>query len=59
MTVMEITLASVLSDIGTVFTNFTGYIGTMCEIIVSNPLLLLGFCVPFVYTIISVVKRLF
>lgn len=53
------TLATVLENIGTVFTSFIGYVGSVCEIIVANPLLLVGFCIPFVFAIISLVKRLF
>lgn len=53
------TLATVLENIGTVFTSFIGYVGSVCETIVANPILLIGFCVPFVFAIISLVKRLF
>ena len=56
---MEITLASVLTDIGSVFTALTGYVGDVCEIIVSNPLLLVGFSIPFAFAIVSFVKRMF
>ena len=53
------TLSTVLTDVGSVFTSFIGYVGSVCETIVSNPLLLLGFCVPFVFAIITLVKRMF
>jgi len=53
------TLATILENIGTVFTSFVGYVGSVCETIVQNPLLLVGFCIPFVFAIISLVKRLF
>ena len=56
---MEITLASVLTDIGSVFTSLTGYVGDVCEIIVGNPILLLGFSIPFAFAIVSFVKRMF
>ena len=54
-----ITLASVLTDIGTVFESLTGYVGDVCEIIVGNPLLLLGFSIPFAFAIVKFVKRMF
>ena len=56
---MEITLAKVLEDIGTVFTSLTGYVGDVCEIIVGNPILLLGFSIPFAFAIVKFVKRMF
>ena len=54
-----ITLASVLESIGTVFTALIGYVSTICTTIVSNPLLLIGFCIPFAYAIVHFVKKLF
>ena len=56
---MEITLSSVLADIGSVFTALIGYVGDICETIVGNPLLLVGFTIPFAFAIVSFVKRLF
>ena len=56
---METTLASVLADIGSVFTALIGYVGDVCETIVSNPVLLLGFCIPFAFAIVKFVKRMF
>ena len=56
---MEITLQNVLTDIGSVFTSLTGYVGDVCEIIVSNPVLLLGFSIPFAFAIVKFVKRMF
>ena len=55
----EITLSSVLESIGTVFTALIGYVGSICETIVGNPLLLIGFCIPFAFAIVSFVRRLF
>ena len=54
-----ITLASVLTDIGSVFESLTGYVGDVCEIIIGNPLLLLGFSIPFAFAIVKFVKRMF
>lgn len=59
MLIGEITLSSVLTDIGSVFTSMIGYVGSICELIVSQPLLLVGFCIPFAFAIVSFVKRLF
>lgn len=59
MLIAEITLSTVLTDIGSVFTSMIGYVGSICETIVSQPLLLIGFCIPFAFAIVSFVKRLF
>lgn len=59
MLIGEITLSSVLTDIGSVFTSLIGYVSNICETIVGNPLLLIGFCIPFAFAIVSFVKRLF
>lgn len=59
MLAADITLTSVLTDIGTVFTSMIGYVGSICETIVSNPLLLVGFCIPFGFAIVSFVKKMF
>ena len=59
MYLMDITLTSVLADIGSVFTALIGYVGSICETIVANPLLLVGFCIPFSFAIVKFVKRLF
>ena len=53
------TLASVLTDIGSVFESLTGYVGDVCEIIIGNPLLLLGVAIPFAFAIVKFVKRMF
>ena len=55
----EITLQSVLTDVGTVFTSLIGYVGNVCETIVGNPILLLGFTIPFAFAIVKFVKRMF
>ena len=56
---MEITLASVLTDIGTVFESLIGYVSDICTTIVGNPVLLLGFSIPFAFAIVKFVKRMF
>ena len=55
----ESTLETVLTDIGSVFTALIGYVGDVCETIVGNPILLLGFCIPFSFAIVKFVKRIF
>lgn len=57
--VATVTLSTVLNDIGSVFTALIGYVGNVCTTIVSQPLLLIGFCIPFAFAIVSFVKRLF
>ena len=60
MLVMEAaTLSSVLTDIGSVFTALIGYVGNVCETIVGQPVLLIGFCIPFAFAIVHFVKKLF
>lgn len=56
---MEITLSSVLSDIGSVFTSLIEYVFDICEIIATNPLLLIGFCVPIAYFINKAINNWF
>ena len=56
---METTLSTVLTDIGSVFESLVGYVGDVCETIVASPLLLIGFCIPFAFAIVTFVKRLF
>lgn len=53
------TLASLLTDIGSIFTALIGYVSNVCTTIVSNPLLLIGVAIPFAFAIVSFVRRLF
>lgn len=55
----DVTLATVLTDIGSVFTSLIGYVADVCQTIVSNPVLLIGFCIPFAFAIVKFVKRMF
>lgn len=57
--VAPITLSSVLENIGSVFTALIGYVGSVCQTIVNNPLLLIGFCMPFAFGIVHFVKKMF
>lgn len=59
MELLTITLEGVLTDIGSVFSSLIGYVSNVCETIVGNPLLLIGFCIPFAFAIVKFVKRLF
>ena len=53
------TLSSVLTDVGSIFTSLIGYVGSICSAIVDNPILLLGFAIPFAFAIVTFVKKLF
>lgn len=53
------TLASLLTDIGSIFTALIGYVSNVCQTIVGQPLLLLGVAIPFAFAIVSFVRRLF
>ena len=53
------TLSDVLTNVGSVFTALIGYVSTVCETIVSNPLLLVGVCLPIAFAIVSFVRKLF
>ena len=53
------TLSSLLTSIGSVFTALIGYVGDVCEAVVSQPLLLLGISIPMAFAIVSFVRRLF
>lgn len=53
------TLTSLLTSIGSVFTALIGYVGDVCESIVSQPLLLLGVSIPMAFAIVTFVRKLF
>ena len=54
-----VTLATVLTDIGSVFTAIIGYVGDIAELIVGNPLLLIGFVFPLAMGLITFIRRRF
>ena len=58
LTLTATTLSDVLTNIGSVFTALIGYVGDVCETIVSQPVLLIGFCIPFAFAIVHFVKKL-
>lgn len=53
------TLSQLLTSIGDIFTALIGYVGDICTAITSQPLLLIGFAIPFTFAIVSFVRRLF
>lgn len=59
MLIAEMTLSSLLTDVGSIFTALIGYVSNICETIVGNPLLLLGAAIPFAFAIVTFVKKLF
>lgn len=52
------TLASLLSDIGSVFTAVMGWLEDVGEAIVSNPILLIGIAVPLIFLGVNMFRRL-
>lgn len=52
------TLASVVKEIGTVFTAAIGWVGTVADTITAQPLLLFGVVVGFVGIGVGLFKRL-
>lgn len=57
-TAASLTMATVLSTITEVFTAAVGWVGTVSETVVSNPLLLVGVVIGFIGTGISLFSRL-
>lgn len=53
------TLATLLTNIGSVFSAFIGYVGDIAEAIVGTPLLLLGVSIPIAFAIVTFVRKLF
>lgn len=53
------TLSDLLTSIGSIFTALIGYVGDICTAITSQPLLLIGFAIPFTFAIVSFVRKLF
>lgn len=57
-TAAGLTMASLLSTIGEVFTAAVGWIGTVAEVIAGNPLLLVGIVFGFIGIGITLFSRL-
>lgn len=53
-----VTLSSILTDIGSVFTQIISWVGTVTTTIVSSPLLLIGVSIPIAGAGIGFFKRL-
>ena len=53
------TLSGLLTAVGSVFTALIGYVGDICTAITDQPVLLLGFAIPFVFAVVAFVRRLF
>lgn len=53
-----VTLSSFLTDLGSVFEAMVGYVGNICQMIMSTPVLEIGFGITFVFAIVTLVKRL-
>jgi len=58
MLLAEITLQSWLTDLGSIFTAMTGYVGSICEMFMTTPVLMVSFGIVFAFSIIGLVKRL-
>lgn len=57
-TVATLTMATVLSTITEVFTAAVGWVGTVAEMVASNPLLLIGVVIGFIGVGITLFSRL-
>lgn len=55
----EVTISSIVSDIGTVFTGAIGWVGDVATAITANPLLLLGCTVGFIGLGVGLFRRIF
>lgn len=53
------TLSGLLTAIGSIFTALVGYVGDICSAIADQPLLLIGFAIPFAFAVVTFVKKLF
>lgn len=53
------TMASLLTTIGDIFHALIGYVGDICTAITSQPVLLIGFAIPFTFAVVTFVKKLF
>lgn len=53
-----LTMATVLSTITEVFTAAVGWVGTVAEVVASNPLLMIGVVIGFIGTGIGLFSRL-
>ena len=54
-----ITLASVLSDITTVMTSLFAGVGSVMNIVMTNPILFIAVAIPIVGAVVGFTKRIF
>lgn len=55
---LDVTLSSILTDLGSIFTAVFGWVPTVFETILGNPLLFLMIAIGIPFIAIGVVKRL-
>lgn len=53
-----VTLASILTDVGTIVTNALGWAGNVVDFVVDNPIVMVFVIVPLVGLGIGMVKRM-
>lgn len=53
-----VTLASILSDVGTIVTNALGWAGDVVDFVVANPIVMIFVIIPLVGLGIGMVKRM-
>ena len=56
---MAETLASTLSNLGSIFTALMGYVKDVVGVIVEEPLLFIPFGISITYSIVKITRRLF
>lgn len=52
-------LTQTLTNLGSIFTGLMGYVSTVVETIVSEPLLFIPFGISLTYSVVRIAKRLF
>ena len=57
MLIGDITLSSVLTDITSIMTSLFAGVGNVIDIIMSNPILLIAVCIPFVGVVVGLARR--
>ena len=55
---METTLPALLTSLGSVFTSLMGYVATVYDFIITNPLALMGFGISLAFVIVAFAKKL-
>ena len=52
-------LSTTLTNLGSIFTGLMGYVATVVDTIVSEPLLFIPFGISLTYSVVRIAKRLF